>query len=148
MKLVTLLVQSDSSRFARRENRGSNKATEGRRFAGRKNSELWSQKDIDEELAEIKADIDKLELWMWQDKKMVQVCEPKTGKFLGEENELGSAGDLKNCQEGKEEEIPNYQVGNEIRSLRDLIDCHEDSQGISHCQLGNEMRSLRDLTDC
>jgi hypothetical protein len=39
-------------------------------------------------------------------------------------------------------------VGNELRSLRDLRDCHEDSQGISHCQLGNEMRSLRDLEDC
>jgi hypothetical protein len=36
----------------------------------------------------------------------------------------------------------------ELRSLRDLRDCQEDSQGISHCQLGNEMRSLRDLEDC
>jgi hypothetical protein len=39
-------------------------------------------------------------------------------------------------------------VGKELRSLRDLRDCQEDSQGISHCQLGNEMRSLRDLEDC
>jgi hypothetical protein len=148
MKLVTLIVQSDSSRFARREYRDNNMATEGRRFARRKNSELWSQKDIDEELAEIKADIDKLELRMRQDKKMVQVCEPETGKFLGEENELGLIGDLKNFQEGREEEIPNCQVGNEMRSLRDLTDCHEDNQGISHWHLGNEMRSLWDLTDC
>jgi hypothetical protein len=81
-------------------------------------------------------------------KKMVQVCEPETGRGLNdEENELGSAEDLKNCQEGREE-IPVFQVGNELRSLRDLRDCHEDSQGISHCQLGNEMRSLRDLEDC
>jgi hypothetical protein len=63
------------------------------------------------------------------------------------ENELGSAEDLKHCQEGREE-IPDFQVGNELRSLRDLRDCQEDSQGISHCQLGNEMRSLRDLEDC
>jgi hypothetical protein len=80
-------------------------------------------------------------------KRMVQICEPETGRILGEENEMGSAEDLKNCQEGREE-IPVFQVGNELRSLRDLTDCHEDSQGISHCQLGNEMRSLRDLEDC
>jgi hypothetical protein len=37
-------------------------------------------------------------------KEMVQVCEPETGRGLNdEENELGSAEDLKNCQEGREE---------------------------------------------
>jgi hypothetical protein len=182
-------------------------ATEGRRYAGRKNSELWSQEDIDEELADIRAEmerialkmqlnarIDELELKLRQDKKprwvyewpmkkakekwpvkelmvrrqrrllkrwlryaenlkateekMIQVCEPETGRGLDDfENELGSAEDLKNCQEGREE-IPDFQVGNGLRSLRDLRDCHEDSQGISHCQLGNGMRSLRDLEDC
>jgi hypothetical protein len=80
--------------------------------------------------------------------EMVQVCEPETGRGLSdEENELGSAEDLKNCQEGREE-ILVFQVGNEMRSLRDLMDCQEDSQGILHFQLGNEMRSLRDLIDC
>jgi hypothetical protein len=79
--------------------------------------------------------------------EMVQICEPETGRILGEENEMGSAEDLKNCQEGREE-IPNCQVGKELRSAEDLMDCQEDSQGISHCQLGNEMRSLRDLKDC
>jgi hypothetical protein len=39
-------------------------------------------------------------------------------------------------------------VGKELISAEDLTDCHEDSQGISHCQWGNEMRSLRDLKDC
>jgi hypothetical protein len=63
-------------------------------------------------------------------------------------NELGSAEDLKDCQEGREEEIPDFQEGNELRSAEDLTDCQEDSQGISHCQLGNERRSLRDLEDC
>jgi hypothetical protein len=38
-------------------------------------------------------------------------------------------------------------VGKELRSLRDLTDCQEDSQGISHCQVGNGLRSLRDLID-
>ena len=34
--------------------------------------------------------------------EMVQICEPETGKILSEENEMGSAGDLKNYQEGRE----------------------------------------------
>jgi hypothetical protein len=34
-----------------------------------------------------------------------------------------------------------------MRSLRDLIDCQEDIQGISYCQEGNKMRS-EDLIDC
>jgi hypothetical protein len=39
-------------------------------------------------------------------KEMVQICEPETGRDLGEENKMGSVEGLKNCQEGKEE-IPN-----------------------------------------
>jgi hypothetical protein len=84
---------------------------------------------------------------MDQKKKWFRYVNQRLGEVSCEENELGSAEDLKNCQEGREE-IPDCQVGNELRSLRDLRDCHEDSQGISHCQLGNEMRSLRDLEDC
>jgi hypothetical protein len=52
MKLVELLVWSDSSKFSRKSNRGSKMATEGHRYAGRK--ELWIQEDIDEELIDIK----------------------------------------------------------------------------------------------
>jgi hypothetical protein len=81
-------------------------------------------------------------------KRRVQICEPETGRNLSDaEDEMGSAEDLKHCQEGREE-IPNCQVGKELRSLWDLIDCHEDSQGISHFQVGNGSRSLRDLIDC
>jgi hypothetical protein len=46
--------------------------------------------------------------------EMVQICEPETGRILAEENEMGSTEDLKNCQEGREE-IPNFQVGKELR---------------------------------
>jgi hypothetical protein len=53
------------------------------------------------------------------EEEMVQVCEPENGRNL---SELGSAGDLKNCQEGGEE-ILDCQVGNELRSLRDLTNC-------------------------
>jgi hypothetical protein len=79
-------------------------------------------------------------------RKWFRYVNQRLGEF-SEENEMGSAEDLKNCQEGREE-IPNCQVGKELRSAEDLTDCQEDSQGISHCQLGNEMRSLRDLEDC
>jgi hypothetical protein len=34
------------------------------------------------------------------EEEMVQICEPETGRNL---SELGSAEDLKNCQEGREE---------------------------------------------
>jgi hypothetical protein len=86
------------------------------------------------------------------EEKMVEVCWPETGKGLDdwddEEDELGSSEDLKDCQEGREEEIPVCQEGNELRSAEDLTDCQEDSQGISICQEGNDERSLRDLEDC
>jgi hypothetical protein len=76
------------------------------------------------------------------EEKMIDHCKPKTGRGLDdwddEEIELGSTEDLKHCQEGREEEIPDCQEGNELRSAEDLMDCQEDSEGISHCQLGNE----------
>ena len=128
MRLVELLVWSDINKFARKENRDNNMATEGHRHAGRK---IKAEKctGMDRELAKIMEKIYELKLKLQQDKKMVQVCEPKIGRSI---SEMGSFEDLKNCQEGKEE-IPDCQEGNEMRSLWDLRDCHEDSQGISHC---------------
>jgi hypothetical protein len=107
--------------------------------------------------------------------EMVYICEPEIGDILGEENdqrslwdlidceegsgefpygqmgkgtELGSSVDLKNCQEGREVEIPVFHEGNELRSVEDLKYCHEEIQGISHFQLGDDQRSLRDLKYC
>jgi hypothetical protein len=77
----------------------------------------------------------------------VQICEPGTGINLSDdEDEMGSAEDLKNCQEGREENS-NFQEGKGLRSLRDLAYFHENSWGISHCQEGNGSRSLQDLID-
>jgi hypothetical protein len=42
--------------------------------------------------------------------------------------------------------LSNFQVGNEMRSMEDLIDCQEGSDEISNFQVGNEMRV--DLIDC
>jgi hypothetical protein len=75
---------------------------------------------MDEELAYIKRELARLELKLRQDKKMVQACEPETGEGLDdEEDELGSAEDLKHCQEVRVE-IPVFQEGNRLRSLQDL----------------------------
>jgi hypothetical protein len=53
------------------------------------------------------------------EEKMIFHCEPEIGRGLDddEEFELGLAEDLKDCQEGREEEIPVFQEGNELRSL-------------------------------
>jgi hypothetical protein len=41
----------------------------------------------------------------------------------------------------------NFQVGNEMRSMEDLMNFQEGSDENSDCQVGNEMRSV-DLIDC
>jgi hypothetical protein len=53
-----------SSRFSRRADRDNNMAIEGRRYAGRKNQKLVSKEEIDEELADIRKEIENLALWM------------------------------------------------------------------------------------
>jgi hypothetical protein len=111
MTLVTLLVQSDNNRFSRKADRDNTMATEGHRHAGKK-SKAENLAEMDRELIELKADIEKLELRMRQDKKMVQVCEPETGRNL---NELGSAEDLEDCQEGSGS-ISDCQVGRDENS--------------------------------
>ena len=50
----------------------------------------------------------------------------------GTEDELGPSEDLKDCQEGREIEIPDCQEGNRLRLAKDLKDYHEDSEGISN----------------
>ena len=49
--------------------RENNMAIEGRRYVGRKNSSLWSQENIDEELTDIKKEIENLSLLMQQKAK-------------------------------------------------------------------------------
>jgi hypothetical protein len=97
-------VRSDSSRSARKEDRGSKMATEGHRQEEKQGRKLAG---MDRELADIRAEIERLELLMLrQDKRVVEVCEPETGKGLDDDDdddwdELGSSEDLKDCQEGK-----------------------------------------------
>jgi hypothetical protein len=39
-------------------------------------------------------------------------------------------------------------VGNEMRSVGDIVDCQEGIGGSSYFHEGNEKRLVRDLTDC
>ena len=55
------------------------------------------------------------------DTEMVCICEPEVGETLSDEEERSISG-LINCQEDRDE-FSNCQVGNEMRSLEDLIDC-------------------------
>jgi hypothetical protein len=64
MKLEELRFAGVSNRFSRRPDRDNNMDIEGRRYAGRKNRELMSKEDIDEELANIRVEIEKLALRM------------------------------------------------------------------------------------
>jgi hypothetical protein len=114
MKLVELMMRSDSSRSATKADRGSRMATEGRR----KKSKAEKLAEMDRELADIRAEIERLELLMRQDKRVVEVCEPETGKGLDDDDddwdELGSTDDLKHCQLGRKEEILSFPRGQQI----------------------------------
>jgi hypothetical protein len=63
MKLSTQDYRSDNNRFAREADRDNMMATEGHRRAGKKRKAEELAK-MDEELADIRAEIEKLELRM------------------------------------------------------------------------------------
>jgi hypothetical protein len=54
--------------------------------------------------------------------EVVHICEPEARRNLSDDEEKRSLDDLRNCQVGSEE-LPIFQVGNDMRSLEDLIDC-------------------------
>ena len=51
----------------------------------------------------------------------IHICEPEIRRHLNDEEEVRSDEDFINCQEGRDE-FSNCQVGNEMRSLEDLIE--------------------------
>jgi hypothetical protein len=53
---------------------------------------------------------------------VVHICEPEAGKGLSDDEEKRSEKGLRSFQVGSNESS-DYQVGNEMRSLEDLIDC-------------------------
>jgi hypothetical protein len=163
-------MQSDSSRFAREADRDSAMATEGHRHAGKK-SKAEELAKMDEELADIKREIEKLELRMRQEIKSRWVHEwpmqkPKASWPVKQLMVMRQRRLLRkwlryveNLKATKEEEMVHIcepEIGdilgeeNDQRSLRDLIDCQEGSGRFPNCQMGKgtEMRSAEDLMDC
>jgi len=78
VKLETLGMQSDN-RFARKVGKDSTMVTEDHRHVGRKKSKAENlaemEKERDRELYELKADIEKLELRMRQDRRLRRMHE-------------------------------------------------------------------------
>jgi hypothetical protein len=154
MKLDTLKMWSDSNRFARRENRGNNMATKGRRYAGRR--EIWSQEYMDEEIAYIKREMARLELKMRQDKESRWVCEwpMKDAKRKmtiqgvdGQETAEAVDRMAEICKPKTGRSLDDFEY--ELGSPKDLKDCHEGrEEEIPDCHEGNELRSFEDLEDC
>ena len=56
------------------------------------------------------------------EEELIHICELETGRKLSDEEEMRSNEDFINCQESRDE-FSNCQVGNEMRSLEDLIEC-------------------------
>jgi hypothetical protein len=154
--------------------RNGSMATEGHKHAERKSPKLMNTAEMDKELADIKREMEELELKMRQNKKTRCVYEwpmqklkvkwPVRQLMVRRQQRLlrrwlRYAGDLKATEE---EEMICYcwpETGrslddwddeeDEMRSSEDLKSCHEDrEEEIPDCQEGNELRSLRDLTYC
>jgi hypothetical protein len=143
-------------------------ATEGRRHAGRKISDLWSQEDIDEELTDIRAEIEKLALKMQQKAKSRWVYEwpmrklkmnwPVNELMVRRQHRL-LRGWLRYAEslDGPEERVQvcEWETGRDLSnfedewgSTKDLKHCQMGRIEILFCHVGNELRSLWDLTDC
>jgi hypothetical protein len=65
MKLETLLMQSDSSRSTREVDKHNKMDTKGPKHAEKKSPEMMSIAEMDKELADIKREMEKLEMKMW-----------------------------------------------------------------------------------
>jgi hypothetical protein len=171
MKLDTLKMQSNNDRSVREADRYSKTDTEGHRHVGKKSKEKEIAK-MDEELADIRAEIEKLELKMrqveksrWVHKwpmKMQKVKWPIRQLMVIRQRML-----LKKwlryakILKATEEEMIDYcwpetRKGlddwdgeeDKLGSFEDLKDCQEGRIEIPVCQEGNEMRSVEDLMDC
>jgi hypothetical protein len=78
------------------------------------------------------------------EEEMVYICESNTGRHLSDEEEVRSDKYLTNYQESRDE-FSNFQVGNEMISLEDLIECQKDNKENSYCQGVNDMRLAEDI---
>jgi hypothetical protein len=56
------------------------------------------------------------------EEELIHICEPEIGRHLSDKEEVRSYKNLINRQE-RRDGFSYFQVGNEMRSLEDLIDC-------------------------
>jgi hypothetical protein len=77
------------------------------------------------------------------EEEMVHICEPEAMRNLSDDEEKISKKGLRNYQVSSEESL-DFQVGNEMGSLEDLIDYQME---ISYCQVckGEDMRLFDSL---
>jgi hypothetical protein len=141
MKLETLLMQSDSNRSAREADKHSKMATEGHKHAEKKSPELMSAAEMDKELADIKREMEELELKMRQDRKPRWVYEwpMKTPKMKWPVREL-----MVIRQRRLLKEWLRY-VENLKATEEELVQICEPETGESLNDLESEMRSTDDL---
>jgi hypothetical protein len=79
--------------------------------------------------------------------EVIHICEPEAGRNLSDEEESRLDGDLIDFQVGRSE-LSSFQVGNEKRPDEGLVYCQGSSEESLYCQVGNDMGSLEDLIDC
>jgi hypothetical protein len=174
MKLSTQDCRSDSSKSVREADRHNNMATERHKHAERKKPELMSAAEMDKELADIKREMEELEMKMWQNKKPRWVYEwpmqkPKAKWPVRElmvkrqcrllRKWLRYAENLKATEEEMIDHCwPETGKGlddwddeeDKLGSSEDIIDCQERNGRFPYGQVGKgtEMRSTEDLKNC
>jgi hypothetical protein len=158
-------LQSDNSRFSRREDKNRKMATEGHRCGGKKIHQQMSKEEMDLELTEIRARMEELALWMQQNAKPRWVYEwpmrikskwPVKKLLARRQRRLlrrwlwyvESLRDEEEMVHIYEPETGRNLSDEEERSSRDLRNCQAGSEVSSDCQVGNRKRSSEDLIDC
>jgi hypothetical protein len=143
-------------------------ATEGRRYTGKKNPGLMRRFEIDEELTDIRAEMEKLAFRMQHNTRSIWVYEwpmrkPKVnwpvkqlmvkrqqkllkGWLRHAENLNGPKQMVQVCELEAKRNLSDAE--DEMGSVEDLKHCQEGREEILDCQVGKEFGSAEDLTDC
>jgi hypothetical protein len=156
-----------SSRFDRRADKDNDMSTEGCIYAGRKNLELMSISEIDEELADIRVEMENLAFQMQQNTRSRWVYEWPMRKMKAKwpvkelmarrrcrllrwwlrhaENLNRLEERVQICEPDTGRNISDDE--DERGSAEDLNKCQEGREEIPNFQEGNGLRSLWDITD-
>jgi hypothetical protein len=159
-------LQSDNKKFAKREDNNRNMATEGHGHGHREGHKQKKNPGMDEEIAEIRARMEELALWMqlnarthwvyewplrrkskWSVKKLLARRQRRLlMEWLRYVESLRDEEEMVHVCEPKAGR--NLSNDEEERSSRYLIDCQVGRDGLSNCQVGNRKRSVSGLINC